>query len=370
MAATSKARLRVFLVPTTSYQMHSQGCDLSKIASALTAAQDSFEFIVIVRTDGSRLEITKNQSLKFIKFNESQRLSVAEVEEALGLYVVDLDAFEQINEFLNQNVNGGLKDYDLAAAICSRVYVPDVSDNEFFGDEKDAYSCLGSGISILDINNNHNNPYRNIAVISLARLSIVYPEAWDSNKEGEEKRAIISRYIIANIAHLLAGRMFAEDLDRNHQAMCVAESNYFGGERASYHAKGLCQECEQKVMTPQIGLADKYKGRLKKKYKSIFKRREIKEPVRVVKAINEVTCVAEKIDNKIKRKATMKRRIELAGVVVFAGLTAALLAGYSKGQSVFDYSIDHYIAVSIAFVSVLLVIYYKIIMWRIDKSLP
>jgi hypothetical protein len=137
----------------------------------------------------------------------------------------------KLSRFLKKNPSIGFKNDDLAIAIGSDVYVPDIPDNAFDSNAaSDSYSCLGSGVTINEIDNNKDKPFQNIAIISLAMLGLVFPEAWDKDRDIHSRRAIISRYIVTNIAHFLGGRIFARDLDRDIRH-CVWRRPTGSGER-------------------------------------------------------------------------------------------------------------------------------------------
>jgi hypothetical protein len=302
-----------------------------------------------------RLPIIKNTPLRHVKFNDSHRKPPDVEREAINSYIVDFDAFAQIKRFLERNASNGLKDDDLAIAISSDVYVPDIPDNAFDSDAaSDSYSCLGSGVTVNDTDNNKDKQFHNIAIISLARVGLIFPEAWDKDRDVHARRAIISRYIITNIAHFLAGRIFSQDLDRDHQALCVAESNWMGGEKASYQARGLCELCKERVK--QIGIADKFN---EKSNWSEF-----------TKGIDDVTGVADRIDKMVEERGRYKYFIQLAAVVAAAGLVANLLAGYSRESTILEYTLNHYPAVLLAILCALTAALLRIRIWYRNKRIP
>ncbi len=355
MAAKSQAYVRVFLVPTTSYITYSQQCNINTLAALLNDSQKIFQFIVMGGKTARGLPIIKETQLKYINFNPSHRKPPDVEREAVNSYIVDLDAFTQIKRFLEKNVSNGFRDDDLAIAISSDVYVPDIPDNAFDSEAaSDSYSCLGSGVTINDIDNNKEKQFNNIAIISLARVGLIFPEAWDKDRDVHARRAIISRYIVTNIAHFLAGRIFSQDLDRDHQALCVAEANWIGGEKASYQAKGLCELCKDCVK--EVGVANKFK--------------EIGNWSRFIRGIDDVTGVAERIDKLVEERGRYKYFIELAAVVAAAGLVANLLAGYSRDITIWDYSLSHYPAVSLAILGALVAAVLRIRIWYRNKRIP
>jgi hypothetical protein len=153
--------------------------------------------------------------------------------------------------------------------IGGEVVVPDVGDNEFEGDaEFDAYSCISvtkydldgtitktsEGIDILDYNE-ALTPLQSVAHVSLRRLPKIFPEI-NFTDVAERARSISARYLISNIAGFVGNRTFGVAIAHDDMFGCLNESNWVGGERASYHIDDYCQRCVNGYMHHHV--LDKY----------------------------------------------------------------------------------------------------------------
>ena len=315
-----KIPIRVFIVAAETYSVFSQGCNLKNVISRLNGSQNVFDFVAVTNEReaiDSGLEISRRIDLEHTVLPLPGFSHVSNTQkEVIKNYVSDIDAFHQIELFITNRYMhdpAPVSDTDLIIVIDSNVYVPKTTEGiaELYGEPSlDSYSCLGNLVSMEDENNNDPKQFHGIAIISLARSSILFPEIW----EGMSKinaRAKIARYIIVNIAHFLAARSFGESLVHEHMSRCVAETNWQGGESVSYSARGLCEQC--RAYAGKSGPAN------------MFKRFQVRD---LAKAINDITGVANKIDRLIEERKIHTVMIVFSMITLSLGVFANLLAGF------------------------------------------
>jgi hypothetical protein len=198
----ASVRIRVLLIPTSTFYMCNYGCDLHKLAKVLNGAQGSYEFVVplpkpnkkIARTPRLGINLTKRRPLSNHTIREAASKTLTERRISVSTYITVFDAAEQCLNYAEHVVGQGtakpLSDEDIIVVIGGEVVVPDVGDNEFEGDaEFDAYSCISvtkydldgtitktsEGIDILDFNE-ALTPGQSVAHVSLRRLPKIFPE--------------------------------------------------------------------------------------------------------------------------------------------------------------------------------------------------
>jgi hypothetical protein len=266
------ARIRVLLIPTDTFFACSYGCDLHKLAKILDNAQSSFYFKVFgTEPLTSRpafppfeVNLVRRAALKNEGIREGAAKSLTERKAAVATYISTIDAAEQCLDFVD------LSEGDILVAIGGEVIVPDVINNEFEGDaEFDAYSCTSvtkydldgtvektaEGVDILDYNENLT-PVQNVGFISLRRLPKIFPEINFTDVD-ERARSIAARYLISNIVGFVGNRVFCVGLSHDDMSGCLNESNWVGGERASYRIEYYCRRCVAGYK--RSGVLEKYK---------------------------------------------------------------------------------------------------------------
>lgn len=274
----SNSPIDVYIVPTTSYNLLSKGTSLFKLCDILNKQQkkyqQSFRFYVLLAHfmlekdvstkayDNMGLVLEQKQPFENFRFNEMCHTPIGIREEARRNYIADKDAFQQITSFAASTVGRVAVQNSMIVGIGSEVISEDDRYAEVTGiAEDDAYSCLGNVMSTKDDNNNNEYKYQNVCYISLARATAdaVFPELKAMPDGALTSRAIVARYITANLCHFISGRIFVKNLNRDHGALCVAESNWTsgGGERAAYAAEGLCRKCMLEIQ--KTGVANKYR---------------------------------------------------------------------------------------------------------------
>ena len=243
-------------------------CDLHKLAKILNGAQKSYEFVVPLPKPNTKISIThrlgihltRRKPLSNDKIREAAPKTLGERRIAVSTYITSFDAAEQCLTYADHVVGQGtakpLSDEDIIVVIGGEVVVPDTSDNEFEGDaEFDAYSCISviqydidgtitktsEGIEILDYNE-ALTPVQNVSFVSLRRLPKIFPEI-NFTDIAERARCIVSRYLISNIVGFVGNRTFGVALAHDDMFGCLNETNWVGGERASYYIDEYCQRC-------------------------------------------------------------------------------------------------------------------------------
>ena len=270
---------RILLIPSASIDLFGQGVDLVKLVRYLnrnlesSALRHRVKFFVVV--DGNIEHRTGKQSLyrakalqirqkipfKTFRVTRNSPVTSDVFSAAREACIVDIDAFTQLKEeACKAMMNKEIVEFGLVIGLGSEVVRDDREDAEYTGiKEEDAYSCTAWVKSFETTDNDVYDPLRNISFISLARAyckDVFRLDLSDIGTKPHEKRAIISRFIVANIAYALSGNLFRRPLPRDHSELCVAETCWHGGERESYAATGLCSACQR--LAKETGLTERY----------------------------------------------------------------------------------------------------------------
>jgi hypothetical protein len=364
--------VRVFVIPTRACHSDLCGCNLHRLFINLNNVQKVFEFKVTPELSAAKLVIARNRVVanELLPSKPNQEVS-KENREQRDQYISDLDAFEQIAKFAEEELHSSHD--DIIIVISSQIFIPENIEEKISGDPKlDAYSCLSNAISMGDIDNNNPKKFHNIVLLSTVRLSIVFPGLWEEaitiklleilESRGMNARRKVARYIIGNVAHALSTKSFGKSLTREHRAKCVAENNWLdlGGETDSYWARGLCGDCETKA--GQYGLARMYET------KGL-------ETGDVVKAIGKIAGVADDIDRMVKEQNAYRVLMAFALITMAVGLSANLIAGYAIGWDtpnwgVWNYIRDHLFASILVLFFAILGVIFAYRNWTINRRLP
>jgi hypothetical protein len=261
--------IRVLLLPTDTFSFCSYGCSLHKLAKILNRAQKSYKFEIPVpepKKSGSSqtrvgISLEKRRPLSNDNVRESAAKTTTERRVAVSTYLTSEDAADQCLQYaeniLYRRKTEFLSESDIVVVVGGEVIVPDVTDNEFEGDAaQDAYSCISvieygldgvinktsDGIEILDYND-QLAPVQKACYVSLRRLPYIFPEI-DFTDVPERARGIAARYIISNIIGFVGNRSFGVALSHDSMSGCLNESNWVGGERASYQIDDYCPKCK------------------------------------------------------------------------------------------------------------------------------
>jgi hypothetical protein len=206
------------------------------------------------------MTLIRRAALSNDRIREAAAKSETERRISVSTYIASLDAAEQCltyaDHVLGQATGEPLSAHDIVVVIGGEVVVPDVSDNEFEGTaELDAYSCISvtkydldgtiektaEGVDVLAYNE-ELIPIERVAYISLRRLPNIFPEI-NFTDVPERARSIAARYLITLIAGFVGNRVFGIALSHDDMSGCLNESNWVGGERASYYIEDYCQRC-------------------------------------------------------------------------------------------------------------------------------
>jgi hypothetical protein len=265
------------------------------------------------------LDIKQTRPFRHFELAATGTTTNNNLKVAREIAIVDLDAFEQLQACARSAVGKQPSRDGIIIGIGSEVISEDRPDAEWTGiREEDAYSCLGDLMSFDVTDNDIDRTFRNVCYISLARAyskTVFGAPLLDPHLEKLERRAIVARYLIANIAHALSSILFRQPLPREHNALCVAETAWSGGELESYSAKGLCESCREVAQTR--GLARYYVAALRN-WETAYR------------CIESVTQVSTMIDKDVSFYDRFKRWVEFTIAAGFIGTFVALLVTYDS----------------------------------------
>jgi hypothetical protein len=319
-------RIRVVIVPTSTYAFSSFGCDLHKITDRLNKCQDDYKFMVAAtrkhhsrRVDPPKragLLLEKRQDLIHAAIRSAAPKPDAEKRNAVDTYLNVEDVLQQILDFAStwmHQTNQTLNERDLVIGIGGEVVVLDDPTNQFEGDaEADAFSSLTLGVDsekIGDLNafddNNNPKPLQQACVISLRRVRVVFPEVLYTDNN-ERARAVLSRFIINIIAQHLGNRTFGRSIWHASMSGCVNETNWVGGARESYYVGDYCDACKEYYRDQHVA----------RKYPYI----DVESALSLIRSILKLP---DAFDNSIKLAEKSRFWIEFAAVSVCVNITIA-----------------------------------------------
>ena len=332
-------RVTVYLVPTRSIDLFSEGIDLFRLARYLNLVLSHgrtahvIEFKVVIEGGVERrprrqhlyrdkgLDLRQIVPFKHFKLADAEGLPHYVNSSYEYVNIVDLDALGQLKTFVEDTVGEAAADFHLILGIGSEVISDDKEGYEWSGrSEDDAYSCLGDIMSYPDASNEDYRPSRNVAFISLARAhaeNVFGDPLSDQKSSAYDKRAVISRYLVSNIAHALSGFLFRNPLPREHVAMCVAATVWAGGERASYSAAGLCEKCQRRAM--QEGLTSRYA-------------RVLHDPGTAIACIGRLETASRKIEADARFQDRFKAFLSFCVAAGLIGTFIALVVTYDSSE--------------------------------------
>ena len=177
----------IYLIPTSSIDLYSQGVDLHKLCIYLNkrmrAAQSpcKMAFYVLIgkqieqrngtQSSYSTFGLRLKQRHPFINFEPRDNTTTwsAGFDEAKKTYIVDKDALDQINSAGILVIEAHGLDTALFVAIGSEVLSEDSPKSQFRGERtEDAYSVLSDFMSVNTIDNDSmadtDRPFRNVVI--------------------------------------------------------------------------------------------------------------------------------------------------------------------------------------------------------------
>ena len=260
------SRIRVYLIPTTTYHLCSYDVDIQKMAQRLNEVQTVYEFLVPLSSSASELPrvsrggltVQKKTELSYKKSPNGPAENMDESDLSLQNYFsvddVSQQAIKYSKNLIEESTCRALSHDDLIILLCGEVVVRSTIDYKF---EQNAALDAYSLISVLSFEevcpltessneicayNNDIQPCQQVGVISLRRLPVVFPEI-NYTDVPQRARNMVSRYMITNIASFIANRTFSVFLSHHKMTGCLNETNWVGGERESYYADDFCQSC-------------------------------------------------------------------------------------------------------------------------------
>ena len=377
------ARITVFLVPTRSIDSYSQGIDLVKLARYLNRSLSSFrnrrvlDFKVVTehriersagkQKDYSRAGLDLRPRWRFRHFNLANQITVTEdqLEEYKQTCLVDLDAFEQIKEFVLSAAEEKEIELGQIIGIGSEVVSEDREGAQWKGKSKeDAYSCIRDVMTFPEYDNDFYRPSWNVTFISLARAwsTSIFGQQLDRGEPyGLANRAIISRYIISNLSGCIAASVFKTPLSDRHIQLCVASDAWGDEEAQSYAASGLCGSCQAVARTS--GLAARYK--------QVFR-----TPQAAFRVVEQLAVASKKIEADVAFKETYDKFINIVAIAILSAAFVGLIVTYESNDKlrIYDnlktYSAKHWPAVALCVVGFLSCAIARLILWIRTTRVP
>ena len=343
---STKRPIRVVLVPSQTYEVSSYQCNLRLLRDRLNESQDCFLFLTlkdqgVPRQPGSPFgsyrsgaKIERITPLANVKPKQIGAKTLDERQVAVDTYIEYKDVFRQLLEFTSSRDledpettfrarvrqffdsfrrvlskrPDRFRDDDLIVGIGSEVAMPDLDAEAEGTAELDAYACLSYwGDDSEGMDNNIYEPLNQVCFISLRRLALVFPEA-TSTDQPERARALVSRYVIMNVAGYLAARTVASSPGHFEATGCLNEEAWIGAEREGYYVRGFCDACLDKYESLPVAV--------------IYKRWSTAE---LVKAIEKMADVPRQFDESLKNFARRTDYRRFAALTVATGLFSNLL---------------------------------------------
>jgi hypothetical protein len=369
--------IQVFLIPTRNIDLYSHGIDLAKLAEYLNGSirhslhSCCLQFKVILdksvdNTFGRQaeykylgLDLKQIQPFRHFELAASGTTTSNNLKVARETAIVDLDAFEQLQACARSEVRKHPASYAIIVGIGSGVISEDRADAEWTGiREEDAYSCLGDIMTYDVTDNDTDRTFRNVCYISLARAyskTVFGPRLSEPHLKKPAQRAIIARYLIANIAHALSAILFRQPLPREHNALCVAETAWSGGELESYSATRLCESCRRMAQTG--GLARYYVATLRD-WETAYR------------CIESVTQVSTMIDKDVSFYDRYNRWVDFTIAAGLIGTFFALLVAYDSKDPLPAFLEAHWPASFVILAFLVSTIFTRIRFWLKSRAIP